>query len=344
MPRLLLVQENNAPGGITRVTQQLTQDLIEIGWTVTSIQIKDGPILGRLINALVLAAKHDVLLATHNFFPAYITWILHLLTRKPWVMWVHGPILEVLELANTSVIKRRFLKWFYARVPNVVSCSYAVRTAYQQYTKQSQLYQLHHVVPNTTSKKFKPMATVHQSSQDTDKTKITHIGFVGRLSPQKRPLDLIELLAHLPANYQLHVVGDGPLMNDLQEQGAQLIHQNRLHIHGQQTVVASTFHQWAATVLCSAYEGYPMTALESLACGVPCVSTPIAPMQELLDQHAPYMLASNHSPQALAHAVIDTLATSPVKRQHDMNAIIQAHTPEQFAQSWSNLLHATIKS
>lgn len=171
-----------------------------------------------------------------------------------------------------------------------------------------------------------------------------HIGFVGRLSAEKQPLQLLDLLEHLPEPFVLHVVGDGPLMADMQRQGQNHQASGRLHLHGAQTVTASTYMDWQATVLCSAYEGYPMTALESLACGVPCVSTPIPAMQEMLHAQAPYMLAAHNTPDALAQALIATLQTPAAQRQQDMAAITQAHTPEKFAASWSQLLHLAIQT
>ena len=87
-----------------------------------------------------------------------------------------------------------------------------------------------------------------------------------------------------------------------------------------------------------------MTALESLACGVPCVSTPIPAMQEMLHAQAPYMLATRDTPDALAQALLDTLQTPAAQRQQNMAAITQAHTPEKFAASWSQLLHLAIQT
>jgi glycosyltransferase involved in cell wall biosynthesis len=162
------------------------------------------------------------------------------------------------------------------------------------------------------------------------------------LSEEKQALQLLALLDHLPAHYQLHVIGDGPLMADMQQQGKPHLALGRLHLHGHQRVDANTFVGWQATVLCSAYEGYPMTALESLSCKVPCVSTPIAAMQEMLATHAPYMLASDTSPQALAKAIEATLATPPEQRRQDMDALIQQHTPEQFVQLWDQVLQQAI--
>ena len=114
--------------------------------------------------------------------------------------------------------------------------------------------------------------------------------------------------------------------------------QGRLHLHGQQTVSAQTYRAWQATVLCSRYEGYPMTALESLACGVPCVSTPIPAMQEMLGKQAPLWLAHDDSPAALAQAVQRCLAQPAPDRQAAIHHLQAQHRLDAFVQAWDQLL------
>jgi glycosyltransferase involved in cell wall biosynthesis len=146
------------------------------------------------------------------------------------------------------------------------------------------------------------------------------------------------MLRLLPVACQLHVVGDGELMDAMRSDGQDLLTQGRLHLHGQQAVTAQTYRAWRATVLCSRYEGYPMTALESLACGVPCVSTPIPAMQEMLGTTAPLWLAGDDSPAALALAVQRCLAQAPAERQVAIDLLQQQHRLETFVQAWDQVL------
>jgi glycosyltransferase involved in cell wall biosynthesis len=81
-----------------------------------------------------------------------------------------------------------------------------------------------------------------------------------------------------------------------------------------------------------------MTALESLACGVPCVSTPIPAMQEMLGTQAPLWLAHDESPAALAEAVQRCLAQAPAERQAAINLLQQQHRLETFVQAWDQVL------
>ena len=336
MPKVLLIQENTATGGVSRISEHLTQGLHTHGWVTHNISLRQGSLALRLIQAWTQAKQHDVLLATHNFLPAYAAWVLSALTGKPWLMWVHGPIIPVLSFAQASNSKQRFLRWFYRRVPHVVFASHAARHSFEAFAQPLLPSQRRHVIHNASN--IQPPSCLAQPSPAHP----IRIGFVGRLSEEKQALQLLELLDHLPAPYQLHVIGDGPLMADMRQQGKPHLALGRLHLHGHQRVDANTYVGWQATVLCSAYEGYPMTALESLACGVPCVSTPIPAMREMLHAQAPYMLARTDDAAALAQALLTTLHTPVAERQQSLHAITQAHSPAQFVSAWLALLHQAI--
>jgi len=378
MQSALLVQENTATGGVTRITEHLMSGLTAQGWRTASVSLRGGPWLTRLRAIWASLGQHNVLIATHNFLPTYATWLLATVSRKPWVMWVHGPVIPVLAMAQARPAKRSFLRWIYQRAPLVVFGSQAAQDSFEQFTwpdgaPPAAGQQLRTVIHNATTidrtglpRRCAPRNDEKLAQQPLQEPSwrgaafsreersdvagrnhpegSVHIGFVGRLSAEKQPLQLLDLLEQLPEPFVLHVVGDGPLMTDMQRQGQNHQASGRLHLHGAQTVTASTYMDWQATVLCSAYEGYPMTALESLACGVPCVSTPIPAMQEMLHAQAPYMLAERNTPDALAQALIATLQTPAAQRQQDMAAITQAHTPEKFAAAWSQLLHLAIQT
>ena len=81
-----------------------------------------------------------------------------------------------------------------------------------------------------------------------------------------------------------------------------------------------------------------MTALESLSCGVPCVALPIPAMRELFEQDAPYLLAHDETPQALAIAVLNLLRMPQEQVRQDMARIVAKHSLANFATSWQATL------
>jgi len=92
------------------------------------------------------------------------------------------------------------------------------------------------------------------------------------------------------------------------------------------------------TLLTSRYEGCPMTALESLACGVPCVSLPIPAMRELYDIDAPYLLARGDAPVSLAEAVMTVLSLPEQQVRDDIARIVSRHHIDGFVGNWQEVL------
>ena len=81
-----------------------------------------------------------------------------------------------------------------------------------------------------------------------------------------------------------------------------------------------------------------MKALESLACGVPCVGLPIPAMLELFGVDAPYLLAHDETPQALATAILNLALIPAEQMQADMARIVDKHSLRRFANSWQSML------
>jgi glycosyltransferase involved in cell wall biosynthesis len=184
-------------------------------------------------------------------------------------------------------------------------------------------------------------STEHHHPATVD-THTVQLGFVGRLSPEKRPELLLQTLAQLPACYHLNIVGNGPLRAALesQVQAAAPVARlpERVHFLGEQAVSADTYRAWQATLLCSAYEGYPMVALESLAAGVPCIATPLPALREMLGSDAPHWIADDDTPQSLARTVLASLQTPQGNRQALALSIAARHPAQAFGQQWHALL------
>jgi glycosyltransferase involved in cell wall biosynthesis len=340
---VLLLTEESGVGGVQTTLHWLESGLTERGWQVTRLSVRRGrPSLRACWQA---ARRAQVLVASNNFLPAYVAVALAWLARRPSVVWVHGPLHEVLQQAGASRLKTAWLRAVYQRASHLVcasqtSCDSLMRVMTDAGAKAGRSVQTRvsvirnpAVLPGVA--RMDEPTSMPKPALDTE---VVSLGFVGRLSPEKQPLHLLPMLRLLPDAYQLHVVGDGELMGAMRSDGQNLLAQGRLHLHGQQTVTAQTYRAWQATVLCSRYEGYPMTALESLACGVPCVSTPIPAMQEMLGTPAPLWLAQDESPAALAEAVQRCLVQAPADRRAAIDCLQGQHRLENFVQAWDELL------
>jgi len=164
------------------------------------------------------------------------------------------------------------------------------------------------------------------------------LGYIGRLSQEKRPHLLLETLRALPADAHLRIVGDGVLRPKLENAGKDLMADGRLKFLGHQVSNRSLYTPYQVTLLTSQYEGCPMTALESLACGVPCVGFPIPALRELFAYDAPYLLAHDETPQALAIAVLNLVRMPLEQVQRDIARIVTKHSLVNFANGWQSTL------
>jgi glycosyltransferase involved in cell wall biosynthesis len=160
------------------------------------------------------------------------------------------------------------------------------------------------------------------------------IGYIGRLSEEKRPYLLIETLRCLPAEAHLSIAGDGVMRSKLQEVGKDLMANGQLNFLGRQASSRNLYAPYQATLLTSQYEGCSMSALESLACSVPCVALPIPSMRELFENDAPYLLAHDETPQALAIAILNLMRIPVEQVKTDIAQIVNKHAFSNFTNSW----------
>ena len=330
--RALILCEEQGTGGIQTTLGWLRDELTRHDWAIEQVNVRTGrpPWL-----ALVQQAQQaDVLIASNNFLPAYWAVLLSLLAHRPAVVWVHGPLSEVLQNSPPSAAKKGFLQGIYNLASALV---FASRTSMDSFDRAMPGVRqpVRRVIHNpAVSPEHRPPAAVD--------THTVQLGFVGRLSPEKRPELLLQTLAQLPACYHLNIVGDGPLRAALESQVQAAAPEARLpervHFLGEQAVGADTYRAWQATLLCSAYEGYPMVALESLAAGVPYLATPLPALREMLGSDAPHWIADDDTPQSLARTVLASLQTPQGNRQALACSIAARHPAKGFGEQWHALL------
>lgn len=102
--------------------------------------------------------------------------------------------------------------------------------------------------------------------------------YMGRMKfeGQKRIKDLLDGLSKIKGPWVLHAIGDGSDFEKCQAYGRELKIDDRIIWHGWQPnpweVVQRDIHKVTALLLTSAFEGFPMTLLEAMSYGIPCIS------------------------------------------------------------------------
>lgn len=112
------------------------------------------------------------------------------------------------------------------------------------------------------------------------------VGTVTRLSIQKRIDRLLSAVALLPGVHVI-IAGEGELESEMRAQATELGIDRRVHFLGFRSDVASVLSAFDVFALTSDKEGMANAMLESLAAGVPVVSTDVSGAREALgpDEH-----------------------------------------------------------
>jgi glycosyltransferase involved in cell wall biosynthesis len=111
--------------------------------------------------------------------------------------------------------------------------------------------------------------------------------YVGRFIENKGLGTLLKAWAHLPRQYSLHIVGDGPERGALEAQARAHGHpgirfRGRLsHTEAIEAVKGARF----SIVPSTWYEGLPMCILEAFACGTPVLCSRIGGLPEIVEDH-----------------------------------------------------------
>jgi glycosyltransferase involved in cell wall biosynthesis len=145
---------------------------------------------------------------------------------------------------------------------------------------------------------------------------------VGRLGEQKGHLQLIEaarLLAEEGLDFQLVLVGDGPLRPYVESLIARYGLDSKIHITGWATEVEVKQHLISsrAMVLPSFAEGLPVVIMEALALGRPVISTYVSGIPELIEPGVSGWLVPAGSAEATAVAMREALEL-PVAKLDEM--------------------------
>jgi colanic acid/amylovoran biosynthesis glycosyltransferase len=148
---------------------------------------------------------------------------------------------------------------------------------------------------------------------------------VGRLSEQKGHLLLIEAVAQLHAqglNFEMVIVGDGPLRGELERLIDQYGMRGRVWITGflDNHGVRCELKSARALVMPSFAEGLPVVIIEALALGRPVISTYIAGIPELVEPGRNGWLV----PAGVVQPLVAAMATALTADTADLAAMGQA--------------------
>lgn len=125
------------------------------------------------------------------------------------------------------------------------------------------------------------------------------IGWAGRLTPIKRPLDLVRVAAAVDGSV-LVLAGDGELRADVEALARELGIDDRVRLLGYVEDMGSWYAAFDAFLLTSANEGAPVVAIEAQSAAVPVVATDAGGTRTVVDHQETGFLVPVGDVEALA--------------------------------------------
>ncbi len=152
-----------------------------------------------------------------------------------------------------------------------------------------------------------------------------------RLSEQKGIDILLQAIAQVlreGVQCKCVIVGDGPLRAQLLDQSQKLGLSDHVIFEGFCAEVLPYLQAANVFILTSRSEGLPLSILEAMACGIPCIVTNVGGNAEAVTNKVDGLVVPPESPGAVAGA-ISFLATHPVEREK-MSRLTRTRVCEAF--------------
>ena len=166
---------------------------------------------------------------------------------------------------------------------------------------------------------------------------------LGRLSHEKgydMLLDAWAQVAPRAADWTLRIYGDGEEREALKAQCAALGLQDSVDFAGRTGDVASALRGSSVLVQPSRAEGFPLTLLEAMAHGIPCVSFDCAPgVREIIEDEVDGLVVQPGDVDAFARAVSRLIDDRELRERLGDRAFqeVQRFAPETIAVRWEQL-------
>lgn len=167
---------------------------------------------------------------------------------------------------------------------------------------------------------------------------------LGRISPEKQVDHIIRCFSMIATEcreWDLHVYGEGPVLQELVRLTTSLNLKDRIIFKGRSNNPLSVMSQSDAFIMASRFEGFPNALLESMAMGLPCISydCPSGP-RDISRDGVDALLVPPQDEEQLLHQMRRLLKDE--KLRHDLGqraraSVIDRYKPEVILKQWDAL-------
>ncbi|MCA0997950.1 glycosyltransferase [Alloyangia pacifica] len=145
------------------------------------------------------------------------------------------------------------------------------------------------------------------------------VGWMGRMEPQKAPLDYVESLRDVVARHphvQFVMAGEGRMESEVAQALSAAGLSERVKMLGWQSDPVRALQAFDVYVLSSHWEGLPITLLEAMASGCCCISTDVDGCSDALEDGSSGRLVSAGDTGALGQALEGVLQDPDLRERY----------------------------
>jgi glycosyltransferase involved in cell wall biosynthesis len=257
-------------------------------------------------------------------FQAALAVALGKLLRRPVLLKLPSSNAMGIERAMGAGIVGRILRFFHLRVSACLVVSEETREEAIHFgIPPEQIY----LIPNgVDGRQFHP--TLPEERAAARRALGLHcerlVLYVGRLSPEKNPLGLLEAWAAIDTEARkgalLVLVGDGPQRDKVQAKAQAANLAGRVHLAGHCNNVATWYQAADVFVLSSYNEGLSNSMIEALASGLPVISTRVSGSSILIESPTAGLVVDSGNVENLAGALESLLLDKSMRTRFGENA------------------------
>jgi len=164
----------------------------------------------------------------------------------------------------------------------------------------------------------------------------------------KRAPDVVKIFAvvNKDINCKLILVGDGPEKGAVRRLVANMNLQDKIHFLGMQSDVDKLLSISDLFLLPSEKEGFNLSALEAMSCGVPVITTLVNGMKEMIKENKCGLLSKIGDTKKMASDSIELLANTKLHEEfakNGMKAVEEKYRPEIIVPEYEKLYKQLLK-
>ena len=218
-----------------------------------------------------------------------------------------------------------------------VTGSYTKRILIENGVPKNKIFIMPRAAPNAFDERFGP----RDISQKFD------IVYIGRLAPVKHVETLIKAVFIVKKDYpviKVAIVGDGPEKYNLNVLSKKLNLDENIIFVGFQTDIWNWYNKAKLSVITSEREGFPYSAVESLSCGVPVITSNCGDICDVIkDGYNGEIIDDYQAYESFATAILELLQNPQKITEYSNNALKTAEklTEEKAVLVWKDILKIT---